>query len=244
MISTVPLLRRSLLGLLASALVLTTVAAEPKPENLTARQILDRTAKVYAQCKSYRDSGVVKAAHIAGAGRFNVEQRFKTAFLRPGRFRFQSSEKAGDAPETGLIVWRQGQDIRIWRDDKPDLEKPSSFNSALMVSTSVSGGGVVHEIPALLFPTEVRGDHLTDLTGARRLGDEKIGDADCYRIEGKSGENPMKLWIDKSSFLVRRIDMETQLTYLRIEFTTTYDPVIDSEVNEEMLALDLPKPSL
>jgi hypothetical protein len=51
----------------------------------------------------------------------------------------------------------------------------------------------------------------------------------------------MTLWIDKKTFLVRRIDTQTKFGYFRTEKTTTYDPVIDGEITDKMLEFDPPK---
>ena len=45
-------------GLLAALLQTQAMAEEQKPDKLIAKQILDRMAKAYANCESYRDSGV------------------------------------------------------------------------------------------------------------------------------------------------------------------------------------------
>ena len=61
-------------------------------EALTAPQILDRMTEVYANCKSYRDSGVVKTLVIHPENWLRnrtTEGPFKTAFIRADRFRFE-----------------------------------------------------------------------------------------------------------------------------------------------------------
>ena len=55
------------------------------------------------------------------------------------------------------------------------------------------------------------------------------------------------LWIDKQSYLVRRIDERIKLDRIkldgiRIERTTTYDPTIDDKITDEMLEFDPPSP--
>src|SRR5262245_27662568 len=48
-------------------LTLPASAQEPKPSALTAKEIMERMAKVYGGCKSYRDSGVTRTVYIEDA---------------------------------------------------------------------------------------------------------------------------------------------------------------------------------
>ena len=75
---------------------------------LSARQVLDRMAKVYANCKSYRDSGVVESL-------YHVEVPFATAFVRPDQFYFDyKGNQGGDGRDCRYIVWRKGMEVRWW----------------------------------------------------------------------------------------------------------------------------------
>ena len=113
-------------GLLATLLQTRAVAEEPKPDTLTAKEILERVANVYAKCKSYRDSGVVKTVFIWTDRKRTVEKPFTTAFVRPDRFRFEYKNKA-----RRYIVWRKGNDVQTWWDVTPGTKKPKSLALAL-----------------------------------------------------------------------------------------------------------------
>jgi outer membrane lipoprotein-sorting protein len=225
--------------LIAVVMGLPTGADEPKPDGLKAQGILDRMANVYAGCKSYRDTGVVKTVFFEANGNRTVEKPFKTAFVRPDRFRFEYTEKRGGRVER-YIVWRKGQQVQTWWDVKPGVEKPMSLDLALAGATGVSSSSA-HRIPALLLPKEVSGKRLTDMTGAKRIEAPKLEKADCFRVEGKFADNPMTLWIDKKTFLVRRIDSKVKFDTFSTEETTTYDPVIDVEIPDKALEFDPPK---
>jgi outer membrane lipoprotein-sorting protein len=124
--------------LITATVVLPLSADEPKPQALKAQDVLDRMAKAYAGCKSYRDSGVVKTVFIEATGNRDVEKPFTTAFVRPDRFRFEYKEEAG-GQERRYIVWRKGKEVQTWWDVKPGVEKPESLNLALAGATGVSG---------------------------------------------------------------------------------------------------------
>jgi RNA polymerase sigma factor (sigma-70 family) len=213
-------------------------APKDKEKIEKVEEILDRMSKVYATCKSYHDSGVVKTVFVEAGGNRTVEKPFTTAFVRPDRLRFEYKEKGGDGQEQRHIVWRKGKEVQTWWDVRPGIEKPGSVGLALGGAAGVSGGSAT-AIPALLLPDEV-GGRLTAMTAAKRVQDAKLGKAECFRIEGTFGVSPTTLWIEKATFLVRRIDMQMKFDNSRTETTTTYDPAIDGEVNEKNLEFDPP----
>ncbi len=198
-------------------------------------------AKRYANCKSYRDSGVVKSVLIFPViGKQATEKPFTTAFFRPDRFRFEFKE-TGSGEKCRYVVWQGGNDVKTWWDLKPGVEKVESLGLALAGPTGVSGGSA-HTIPALLLPREVAGRRLTDITEPKRLADAKIDNVDCFVLDGQFGDRPMTLWIDKQTFLVRRIAERDKLDFMtRVEITTTYDPIIDDVVPDEKLVFDCPQ---
>ena len=210
-------------------------------ETLGAHEVLDRMAKRYANCKSYRDSGVVKSVLIFPViGKQITEKPFTTAFVRPDRFRFEFKAMVSGG-EHRYFVWQGGNDVKTWWDLKSGVEKVESLGLALAGPTGISGGSA-HTIPALLLPREVPGRRLTDLTEPKRVADAKIDNVDCFVIDGLFGDRPMTLWIDKRTFLVRRIAERDKLDFLtRVETTTTYDPIIDDVVPDEKLAFDFPQ---
>ena len=226
-------------ALLVVAATLLAGGVEVKPEALTAVQILDRVSKAYASCRTYRDSGSVKTVFVRTDGKWTERRPFATAFVRPDRFRFEYREKRGDDDELRYIVWRQGKDVRTWWDLNPGIEKPSSLGLALAGATGVSGGSA-HTVPALLLPGEVGGRLLTSITDARRMGDAKLGETDCFRVQGTYVNAPVTLWIEKKSFLVRRMDSRNEFKDFRTEGTTVYDSTVNGEIPDELLRFDPP----
>lgn len=111
---------------------------------------------------------------------------------------------------------------------------------ALAGATGVSGGSA-HTVPALLLANEVGGRRLTDITEAKAVEEARLDKVDCFRIEGKFGDSPTTIWIDKKTFLVRRIDAQNAFSGFRSEQTTTYDPAIDEEIVDKKLDFDSPK---
>ncbi len=100
----------------------------------------------------------------------------------------------------------RGDDVRRWWYVSPGVEKRESLSLALAGATGVSGGSA-HTVPILLPPNEISGRSLSELTELKPLVVAKLGQVDCFRIEGKFGDQPLTLWIDRQTFLVRRISM-------------------------------------
>jgi outer membrane lipoprotein-sorting protein len=244
-----PFQRLIILLLVSSAASLMGTAEEQtNPESWSATQILGRMAEVYAGCKTYRDAGLVKEVFFAASGDRTVEKPFKTAFIRPDRFRFEYRENNWGDREDIYIVWRQGKSVKTWWDIKPGVKKEKSLSYALAGPTGVSSGSA-HTIPALLMPDEIGGSRLNELEDPKRIEDGKFDHVDCFRIEasyevnakGIKADTSEILWIDRSTFLVRRIDEKTKFDTFRLERTTTYDPVLDGEITDQMLEFNPPK---
>src|SRR5262245_1658743 len=94
---------------LASGLILGGLLAIPshgfaglaRGDEVDAKMLLDRMAQVYAGCRSYRDTGAVSTHYKSTSGSWVDELTFRTAFLRPARFRFEFVDRG-----RRYIVWK------------------------------------------------------------------------------------------------------------------------------------------
>lgn len=216
------------------------IADAAQQDKRTASEIFVLMAQTYRGCKSYSDSGVVKAIWITPDGQTRTsEEPFTTAFVRPDRFRlaFQHTIREKDKP-LRYILWGRGAQVQTWWDLKPGVTTPPSLGMALATATGVSLGSAF-TIPGLLLGEEMGGWRLRTLPDAIRLADARLGAVNCFRIKGKVGPALMTIWIDSATFLVRRID--THFESARGEQTTTYDtPTMNGYVSDEKLAFDPP----
>ena len=229
----------AILGVVVSSPVAIRGAAAQETAELSAQALLARVGRTYAQCKSYQDTGVVRIVYLEAGGRRIEERPFKTAFVRPDRFRFEYQETGILGTKRRYIVWRLGSHVQTWWDVKPGIEKAASLSSALSGATGVSGGSA-HAIPSLLLPGEVEGRRLTDMTEVRRIADAEVGGVGCFCVEGKYANLPRTVCIDRTTLLVRRIEFQTTFPKFRAQETTTYEPVIDEPVAREVLEFDPP----
>lgn len=225
---------------ITACLLATAPAIAESDGGLDATYILERVAKTYAECYTYRDSGTVRTVFISGNDKRTVEKPFHTAFVRPSSFRFEYRERKGAYEDYVYIVYRNEHETKTWWDVSGKEEVPESLNMALAGATGVSGGSA-HTIPALLLPNEVTGRRLTDITTARRVENGECMGASCYRLEGKYAGDTTMVWVDIQTFLIRRIDARSDFDDFYTEQTTTYDPVIDSELDSDILEFKAPE---
>ena len=199
--------------------------------------------RVYAGCRSYRDSGTVRTSSEAEGSHFGGETPFKTAFVRPGPFRFEFVDTGLGDRASKLVLWWNGAEVHSWWDAQPGERLSDSLQQALDAAAGISGGASLR-IPGMLLPAVVG-------AGAPLVGPERLRDADdrgvaCLRITGKSRATPytqttgsitvtvqdesITLWIDRSTFLLRKVeDVKTLSTY-RMSRTTTYTPELDVDL--------------
>jgi hypothetical protein len=209
--------------------------------SLTAEQILGRVGEVYSKCKSYRDSGSVTTVFYSAVGKHSVEKPFRTAFVRPDRFRFEYYDKS--EPVDRFVIWRQGESVRTWWGIEPGVHDARSLGNALAAATGVSSGSA-RRIPGLLLAEPIEaGWEIRRLKTLRRLPDAKLREAECLVVQGETSTRrgePVVLWIAKSTFLIRRIDEATKFDDFRTEETTTYEPRIDTEIPVNLLDFAVP----
>lgn len=228
------------LALWLACAALTGAAADKESTGgLTAQQILDKMAATYATCKSYRDSGVVtndfgpRAGSGASYPRHVNVKPFRTAFVRPDRFRFEFDNPT---PEKPYIVWSKGNDVRTWWHVRPRVEKPASLENGIAGATGVSGGSA-HTVSTLLLPDRIGGRELTARTDLKRLADEALEQTPCLKLEGQFAKTPTTLWLDKTTYLIVRMVQDTGLTLS----TTVYKPQVDIEIPTIELDFNAPE---
>jgi outer membrane lipoprotein-sorting protein len=231
-------IRGALAGVLMAPLAFVANAEEP----LSPKQIIESMAKTYAGCKSYSDTGTVKASFSGSSGNFTIERNFTTAFARPDRFRFDCRERntSSGNKESRYIVWGKGREAQLWKDSPPGAKKMDSLSTAL-AQTSGASGGSANTIPALLLPDRVGGFRLTNLSDLKRIDDAACNGSICFRLLGRfSAESSMTIWIDNRTFLLRRIDSMRKSAQFTREQTTAFEPVLDGQISDQALELNAP----
>ncbi len=83
---------------------------------------------------------------------------------------------------------------------------------------------------------------IIDLNVLTRVQDASIGAVDCFRVKGTHPRGgPVTIWVDKGTFLIRRIDSTKEFDDFHTIQTTLYEPRINKEITEDALAFDAPR---
>ncbi|HOF38858.1 MAG TPA: hypothetical protein PLD73_02205 [Candidatus Hydrogenedentes bacterium] len=212
----------------------------PAIDLLLASEVMGRCVEAYENCASYRDSGVMTRTFRTANETQEESQTFSTAFQRPDRFRFQCQEG-----EHRYIVYADAGTIRAWWGHQEGAQPMPSLDDAIGRAVGPSNGAS-HTIPRLLMPDRVHGRSLAELHGLSRLSDALLEDVPCYRINGSLRTGALyTVWIDRATFLVRRIDAEHIAPDYSTTDCTVYFPELNPELADQELLLNAPasKPS-
>ena len=218
----------------------------PDHQSLSARDILDRMTQVYANCRSYRDSGTIQELlHSESEGTAVLEKRFSTAFVRPDRFQMTIEATKGNASRDVLVIWSSGDQIKTSWTLQPGIQRPSSLITALTDSAGITQG-LSARVPPLLISVEAGKPQVPDMQDPKRVEDDTLESTVCFRIDGHlektiGTQEPTRiqkhtmLWVDQKTFLLRKVHEKIDINGSLTEEVTSYDPTIDQDVSEERL---------
>jgi peroxiredoxin/outer membrane lipoprotein-sorting protein len=188
----------------------------PAPQPTTAPDIVKAMTARYAKLTTYIDHGIVTSA--GADGKETATRTFETSFVRTSRFRFALRDE--NNPQRGYVLWADPtHSYSRWfaparmTDDGPKLE--------LAISVAYKPTlGVLQTLARLLRPDVAT----TELADPQLAGTEMVDDRHCWIVAGKRGEVPMKLWIDKESFELRK----TTETVDGATYVAIFRPKLDS----------------
>jgi VWFA-related protein len=201
----------------------------------TATEILAKVTAVYAGCRTYSDEGTTNTETSGIRGRHSY---FRSAFVRPGNFRFQfwfGSEKPGIS--NPWVVWKNGDMVQTQGAPLSAGAKNLRFDTALLRMAGFSAGTSV-VVPQLLLPDAFRAVQLFSLiVDAQVAGEEKINGRQAFRIEGTLAGLPIKLWIDKTQNLILKIYRKVNIGTRQEEATVQYKPKLNADIPPEDVTL-------
>jgi outer membrane lipoprotein-sorting protein len=210
----------------------------PHHDGLTASDIIERMQTTYATSRSYRDTGTVKELYIDANGERVIEKPFTTAFVRPGRFRYEFREKPPYEAERRFVIHQWGEHLRTHWDLEHDLEL-NTLDQAIAAATGVSGESAI-TVPGMLLPKQITWRRAIRFRIPTRIDDEKLGDTDCYRIVDRVSRGLITLWIGKQDGLLRKTYLERSFDDFRVQRTTTYKPEINAAIDATLLEFNPP----
>jgi VWFA-related protein len=209
---------------------------------MSAQEIIDRMAEVYASCRAYSDEGEVRMEYVRIPRLEPTHQYFSTAFVRPASFRFEFSRRRGKEGWDRYIGWKEGEVEKAWWPaDGREIQSP--LEGTLLGFGSLSSGAAF-TIPSLLMPDVFRGSNiLTSLDELTLAGEDKVEGRKTFKIEAKFQGMPVKLWIDQREFLVLKIYRKIKFGGMELETTTKYKPQVNGDISSDKLAMNAPSES-
>jgi len=187
--------------------------------HLSATEILKRVENRYSSITTYQDKGIVS--------RDSGTVKFETFFSKPESllFKWEKTEKVyfpdlkKEAPfttssalksykgETYIFYYYKG-------DLKKRIEKCSDLKNAIPLVTGISWTAALY-IPSLIFK-EINKSKLTNLREAHVIRSEDFGNKVCHVIIGTwlHNETKYKVWIEKDSFIIKKIIRDDLTTYM------------------------------
>lgn len=188
----------------------------PRPNAVSAEDILAKTRAVYAALNSYADTGKILVEYGSATDPAKSVHTFHTYFRKPRSFYFDYQK----LPTSGrLVLWTEPQSVHgWWQDTGNEDEYPMSNGTTPFIMSTYPTQGTSVLISALLFPKSNLGGTMRELGEMTDAGMEAVSGAKCYKLQGlaksvyQTGHEVAKrrvtLWIDAETMLVRQVREE------------------------------------
>ncbi len=164
-------------------------------------ELLQKVRETYAGFSTYSDVGTFESAYSPGP-----PLEFQTHFKRPEKFRLQWPYSISAKPKCDSSICSDGDRCTITHGN--EVEFCESF--ALMIARATAVSGILY-----LLVAEVLGpDNLwQDMSDIQALDSEVVYETECFHLTGRNvtGDDT-EAWIEKDSYLVRRIRETTIVT--------------------------------
>lgn len=199
-------------------------------------EIINNLLDRYRDLESYQDTGIAKTVFFKNEQADRVVERpFKTAWVRPDRFRFEYSEKLlMRRVDHRYIVWMHGEDVQSHWTLKGAPRREEGLLHAIASATGVSGGSA-YLVSSMLMPEMLGKGVIAQLESLKRIEDGELGERGCYRITGELERSTYTVWIDRQEPILRRVDIANSFE----SFRTETEIVIEPKLNEPVAAEDL-----
>ena len=225
----------------------------------TTDELLWGMKSMYAGLGSYADTGEVVTIFVSADGRRHGSRKpFRTAFVRPDRFRFEFTEQENEfATQDPFVVWSDGDTTRVWWTLRPSVRTMSSVRDGIWAAAGVSGGSS-SMVPTMLLGLRDFPLDLVFLSRARVDGEEKVERTRCVRLtwseaeQGSAGitmEPPppgmdvpdsttetLTAWISVQDLTLRKLVETTRFSDFRSEDTITWRPTPNAEIEPSEFA--------
>ncbi|OHB73634.1 MAG: hypothetical protein A2V70_04720 [Planctomycetes bacterium RBG_13_63_9] len=180
--------------------------ALPKQGAITAEDVLRQMIEAYKGASSYADAGTVRLVAVRADEQMDETAKFSLTMARPNWFRAEAYEAMIVCDGKQLRAAIESLPNQVLGKEAPKQLSISSLYPDPVLAASV-GQGFAGALPQVtfLFGDDPLG---TLLEGAQEtvLGEPgTVEGRDCHRVEITRPEGKAVFWVDKESFVLRRI---------------------------------------
>ena len=232
----------------ASCLLLLMLRPATLQAEETPAAILEHTRSTYGGLSSYSDTSTVLKEYSPGS---HNSFSFTTAFNRaPRHLLFDYRMPSGDR----MVVWADPEAFHVWWKTTGQVtEFPNPRNSGAITLSDYPTGGAISKILPLLYAKAGLPGALQHFEPARLAGMEDVGGSKCFRLEGSTSDlyaatgktvnvRSLIVWIDSTSYLIRKVVEETPTSPgLLNRTTTTFNPNANPSINDDSFKFAPPR---
>lgn len=225
-------LSAAMLVCLASLVALPAHAEDPAT-------ILQKTRDAYLSLKSYADRGTVVVEY--GHGSMDTHT-FATYFNRaPRHFLLEFHKQGGDQ----YMIWGDPDAFHTWwKTTDVQYDYPNPNNIPALSLSGLNSGWTSTKIPTLLYGKSALAAAMLTMADPVLDEPEDVDRRQCYRITGRASDtyaatgkevnlHRVTVWIDRESFLVRRMREEWKTRPGETSRTTTnFEPQPNPKIDE------------
>ncbi len=176
----------------------------------TGRAVLEAMAQAYLSAKSYNDKGTVRIMAEAGDKKIDKKVDFAVAFQRPNKLRIEAYTM--QIVIDGKKLYASINDLpgQVLEKDAPaELTMKSVYCNRVLIDAAFNGfAGAVPQI-LLLLDDKAVDILLSDAEEPQLVEPGEIGGRPHYRVQIRRPDGLAVLWIDKETFVLRRMILPT-----------------------------------
>lgn len=194
--------------------------ANASPQAISARELLERTAKAYRDAHSYADVARVRIKlQMAGQAEQDPEPiDASVSFQRPNKVRVQYGDTvlASDGKRLRASVGSvPNQLLDLDAPAKLSLEDLMSGFSGQALEEGLARGPAAFPIQLMLLLSE--NAHLSESGNPEFVGDDTFDGHSCRRVRVSTDYGPEVFWIDPQSYVLRLVELPTDALRKQIE---------------------------
>lgn len=168
------------------------------------KKILKMAEDKYQEITSFKADGKIVSKINMNNNKMELTSDFKIILAKPDLYKVTWSQNTGFMNRDGA-VWNDGDGAFLYMGISKAYGKMENDEMALSSATGISNGAA-NTKPFLFFYKNR--NILSTLSNCKTLKEEKIGDDECYVVEGDSPAATITVWISKSKKIILQVKKE------------------------------------